>query len=91
MEVATLIQLAPLLQYGFAGAWLIQFGVGVWLFLRAIEVLDRVGDTVQANTEVVSHLKSHCEAEPRLSLDQFGRLMHDWVQRPTPSAPETAP
>lgn len=63
--------LGPILQYGFAGAWLIQFCAGVWLFLRLVQVLDRLGDVLAQHTLVVRDLQEHCRSQPRLTLDQL--------------------
>jgi hypothetical protein len=56
MPPESIVNLGPLLQYGFAGAWLIQFSVFTWLGLRALEALGSVRDTAQGNTAAVAGL-----------------------------------
>lgn len=51
MEPSTpILNLAPLLDYGFAGFALIQFAAGVWICLKGLVVLSSVRDVVAANT-----------------------------------------
>jgi hypothetical protein len=67
--------MSPLLQAGFAGAWLIQFIVGVWLALKFLRVLDKLSDAMAVHSEVVREIKTHCEAQPRLTLEQLRSVL----------------
>jgi hypothetical protein len=76
---APLVALGPLLQYGFAGFCLIQFGTFVWLGLRGIDVLTSLRDALAAQTAAtaavnasIEELRKDAETQPcRMTLEQL--------------------
>lgn len=83
-----LVALGPLLQYGFAGFCLIQFGTFVWLGLRGIEVLTSLRDALAAQTAAtdavntsIAELRKDSEAHPcRMTIDQ----LREFIRRLSP-------
>lgn len=49
---------APVIQYGFAGLCLILLGVLVWLIRRLLDLLDKTGRIIQANTDIIGDVSA---------------------------------
>lgn len=61
MDPSSIVNLAPILQYGFAAAWLIQFVAGIWIFVKGLDVLASVRDHVAANTAALQALEKRID------------------------------
>lgn len=92
MDTASLINLGPLLQYGFAGFCLIQFATFVWLGLKAIDTLNALRDALAAQTAAtgsvnlsIAELRKDYETHPcRMTLDQLREYLRRLQPQGTP-------
>ena len=83
MDPTPLVNLGPLLQYGFAGFALIQFAAGVWICLKGLAVLSDLKDVIAANAAAMGSvekrlddLSDRIEGTPcRMTLDQLRDLV----------------
>jgi len=83
------INLTPLVQYGFAGYAFAQLVIGCWIALKLVEVLGAVRDAVcaangstTANTAAVEDLRADLRNNPcRMTVDQ----LRDLVRRLAPA------
>lgn len=83
MEPQQIVNLGPLLQYGFAGFALIQLGAFVWVCARFCAVLVSVRDVVAANTAAmgtvdksVEDLRTELRDSPcRMTVEQLRELV----------------
>jgi hypothetical protein len=88
MDPALLPTLGPLMQLGFAGFCLIQFGTFVWLGLKAIQTLDALRDALAAQTAAtaavntsIAELRKDYETHPcRMTIEQ----LREYIRRLQP-------
>lgn len=96
MDPTQIVQMGPLLQWGFAGFCLIQFAAGMWLLFRGLGVLASVRDVVAANTAAIAavdktltthsaELQSTHEEIIRRPCQMSAEQLREWLRRLSPS------
>lgn len=84
MDDAPILNLAPLMQYGFAGFAFVQLVCGVFICLKGIQVLASVRDVVQANTAAAAAVDKTL-GELRTEI---GSEKEEFLRRPCQMTPE---
>jgi hypothetical protein len=70
-----LVNLAPILQWGFAGFALILLGVLVWLINKLLDVLHRTAGVIGHNTRASRDLASVVQQVSQTTADVRDRLL----------------
>lgn len=74
MDPTTIVPLAPVLQWGFAGFALLLLGVIVWLIRQLLDVLAKTNRVVHANTAVMRSVHETAQKSDR-TLDAIRRVL----------------
>lgn len=83
MDPIPIVNLGPLLQYGFAGFALIQFGAFLWLGVKGLGVLTDLRDVIGVNAaamaatkDELADVREEIRGQPcRMTIEQLAALV----------------